>query len=109
MRLRFGGKSYDVIAAEGPGGTLQVTVDGVRHEGRVDTHAFHFARQGDEVFLFWEGVAYRGTLEREGARPRERPSSGALEAPMPGKVIAVRVAPGDAVRKGDELLVVEAM
>ena len=28
---------------------------------------------------------------------------------MPGKVIAVKVAPGDTVVKGDELLVVEAM
>ena len=28
---------------------------------------------------------------------------------MPGKVIAVKVAPGDTVGKGDELLVVEAM
>ena len=28
---------------------------------------------------------------------------------MPGKVIAVNVAPGDTVMKGDELLVVEAM
>ena len=28
---------------------------------------------------------------------------------MPGKVIAVRVAPGQAVRKGDEMLVIEAM
>jgi 3-methylcrotonyl-CoA carboxylase alpha subunit len=28
---------------------------------------------------------------------------------MPGKVIAVKVAPGDTVMKGDELLVVEAM
>jgi 3-methylcrotonyl-CoA carboxylase alpha subunit len=28
---------------------------------------------------------------------------------MPGRVIAVKVAPGDTVMKGDELLVVEAM
>jgi 3-methylcrotonyl-CoA carboxylase alpha subunit len=28
---------------------------------------------------------------------------------MPGKVIAIKVAEGDAVRKGDELVVVEAM
>ena len=123
VRLRFGGKSYEATVAEGTGGALQVTLGGVRHEGRVEasegasfswraherSHTFHCVRQGDEVFLFWDGVAYRGALEREGARPRERPSGGALEAPMPGKVIAVKVAPGDAVKKGDELLVVEAM
>jgi 3-methylcrotonyl-CoA carboxylase alpha subunit len=123
VRLRFGEKTYEATVAEGTNGDRQVTLDGVLHEGRIETadgaafswrahersHTFHCVRQGDEVFLFWEGVAYRGVLEREGARPREQPSGGALEAPMPGKVIAVKVAPGAAVRKGDELLVVEAM
>ena len=32
-----------------------------------------------------------------------------LEAPMPGKVLSVSVAPGDSVQAGDVLLVVEAM
>jgi acetyl/propionyl-CoA carboxylase alpha subunit len=121
VRLRFGGRSYEATVVEGTAG-LQVTLDGVRHDGRVETvdgafswrvqdrsHTFHCVREGDDLFLFWDGVAYRGILEREGARPRERPSGGALEAPMPGKVIAVKVGPGDTVRKGDELLVVEAM
>jgi propionyl-CoA carboxylase alpha chain/3-methylcrotonyl-CoA carboxylase alpha subunit len=38
-----------------------------------------------------------------------RAPSGALEAPMPGKIIAVRVGVGDRVARGDEVLVVEAM
>lgn len=122
VRLRFGGKTYEATVVDGADG-VQVTLDGERHEGRIEAgdgaafswraeergQTFHCVRQGDDLFLFWDGVAYRGALEREGARPRERPSSGALEAPMPGKVIAVKVATGDAVRKGDELLVVEAM
>lgn len=33
----------------------------------------------------------------------------AIRAPMPGKVIAVPVAPGEAVRRGDTVLVMEAM
>ena len=36
-------------------------------------------------------------------------SSNALTAPMPGKVISVSVAPGDAVTEGQTLLVLEAM
>ena len=36
-------------------------------------------------------------------------SSGGLIAPMPGTVVAVRVAPGDRVRRGDPLILVEAM
>jgi len=42
-------------------------------------------------------------------RAAARHASGALEAPMPGKVIAVRVSPGQQVARGDELVVVEAM
>jgi len=34
---------------------------------------------------------------------------GGCEAPMPGKILAVRVAPGQAVKKGDVLVILEAM
>ncbi len=36
-------------------------------------------------------------------------SEGSLEAPMPGKVLAVEVANGDAVEEGDVLLILESM
>ena len=38
-----------------------------------------------------------------------RAASGRLLAPMPGQVRAVNVSVGDAVKKGDTLLVLEAM
>ena len=37
------------------------------------------------------------------------PSDGVLRSPMPGRVIAIRVRPGDRVAAGDEVCVVEAM
>jgi len=80
-----------------------VLEEGARRE------TFHCARDGDLVHLFWRGVVYRLTREREGARAAPRPAASGLTAPMPGKVIVVRVAPGQAVRKGEELLVIEAM
>jgi len=78
---------------------------------RDGTHAvtFHLARAGGTVHLFWDGVAYVLVEEREGARPARRQESGALEAPMPGRVAALKVAPGQRVRRGDELVIVEAM
>src|SRR5205085_2252052 len=69
---------------------------------------FHCVRDGDTVHLFWGGRAYRFEQETERSRATHRHAGGGLEAPMPGKVIAVKVAPGDTVMKGDELLVVEA-
>jgi 3-methylcrotonyl-CoA carboxylase alpha subunit len=59
--------------------------------------------------LSWDGVSYKLAVEQEGGRRAERHDRGALEAPMPGRVSALRVAPGTRVRKGEELLVVEAM
>ncbi len=72
-------------------------------------HPLHLAREGERVHVFWEGVAYTNAEEREGARPAARQDGTALEAPMPGRVSAVKVSPGSEVRRGEELLVVEAM
>jgi len=78
-----------------------------REGTRVET--FHCVRDGEVIHLFWRGTVYR--IEEDGDSPHSahRAVSGALEAPMPGRVIAVRVEPGQAVTKGQELLVVEAM
>ena len=78
-----------------------------REGARVET--FHCVRDGDVIHLFWRGTAYRLEADGESARSAHRAVSGALEAPMPGRVIAVRVEPGQAVTKGQELVVVEAM
>ena len=44
-----------------------------------------------------------------GSVPSFDPSDKVLRAPMPGRVIAIRVRPGDRVAAGDEVCVVEAM
>jgi 3-methylcrotonyl-CoA carboxylase alpha subunit len=79
----------------------------VRHGGEVLT--LYYARDGGAIHLFWEGVSYKLLEEREGVRRAARHDAGALEAPMPGRVSAVKVEVGAHVRKGEELLVVEAM
>ena len=122
MRLSCGGDQREVEVRESRQG-LQVVVDGAaivpiieetgpgtflwREGSRSET--FHCVREGDTLHLFWRGAAYRLVEEKETGRAGHRQVPGGLEAPMPGKVIAVKAAPGQAVRKGDELLVVEAM
>ena len=70
---------------------------------------FYCVRDGDRVHLFWRGTAYRLEELGEGRRAVHRHTAGALEAPMPGKVIAIRKGAGDFVAKGEEILIVEAM
>jgi acetyl/propionyl-CoA carboxylase alpha subunit len=122
LRLRCGDASH-LAEVRSKGGALHVTVDGqafefelhevapgtylLRSEGRQEL--FHCVRDGDAVHLAWRGTVHRLEREREGARPAGRSAAGGLEAPMPGKVTSVRVVPGQPVRKGEEVLVVEAM
>lgn len=122
MRLLCGDQVLDVEVRAG-GDTAHVTVGGQAFDLQVDSVAagvfacrlgsrretFHCVRDGDVVHLFWRGRAYRLDEDTETSRASHRHVADGLEAPMPGKVIAVNVAPGDTVGKGDELLVVEAM
>ena len=122
MRLRCGDRVFDVVV-RGSGQALQARVSGrdfrfaldpvgpgvfVVREGTC-ARPLHLARDGAAVHLSWGGVAYTLAEEREGARAARRQDPGALEAPMPGRVAAVRVTVGQRVARGEELLVVEAM
>jgi 3-methylcrotonyl-CoA carboxylase alpha subunit len=109
MRFVCGDETIDVEVRDGEG-EVEPLGPGIfvfRQGDRRET--FHCVRDGDTVHLFWRGRAYRFEQETERSRATQRHAGGGLEAPMPGKVIAVKVAPGDTVMKGDELLVVEAM
>lgn len=122
MRLVCGAQAFDVELRPGREGVdavvngepLRFALGPVR-DGRcevrldADRLALHFARDGRTLHLFWQGVVYRLDEPRAGARAAARHDAGALEAPMPGRVSAVKVAVGQRVAKGDELLVVEAM
>ena len=94
--------SADVKVERVRDGAFVATVDGRRVP-------FQCVRDGARVWLHWEGVTYVLEDEEEGARGAQRGHAHGLEAPMPGRVIAVKVAPGQAVVKGEEVLVVEAM
>jgi 3-methylcrotonyl-CoA carboxylase alpha subunit len=111
VELRGAKDGYDAVVNGEP---LRFSLGPVK-DGRCDVRqsgepaVLHFARDGRKLHLFWEGVVYRLDEEREGARAPQRHDAGALEAPMPGRVSAVKVAVGQKVSKGQELIVVEAM
>ncbi len=103
-RLRVDdGAWHEVTLTPLDGGSL-VTLDGVA----LPMHRRW--QHGDLVELLHEGEPHRLTLLDPYAPAGE--AAGAdnrLAAPIPGRVVQVLVAPGDAVRRGDILVIIEAM
>jgi 3-methylcrotonyl-CoA carboxylase alpha subunit len=122
IRLRCGDDVRSAELRSTPDG-VQVVVDGVPQPLEVEAagpgvfilregqrrETFHCVREGGRIHLFWRGAAYVLDEVAESERTAQRHAAHGLEAPMPGRVIAVKVEAGQAVRRGDEVLVVEAM
>jgi 3-methylcrotonyl-CoA carboxylase alpha subunit len=122
MRLRCGDDLREVDVRPDARGT-RVMVDGVVFSPAVQElspgtyvlregeggRTFHCVRDGDTIHVWWDGVAYRLREERPSGRGAARHAEASLAAPMPGRVIAVKVAPGRSVTRGEELVVVESM
>ena len=83
-------------------------------EAQTDRHSWTFdgvdtaaARAGNTWFVWWGSQQFEiqiGPPER-----LDQAAQGHLDAPMPGQVLAVKVASGQHVTKGQDLVVVEAM
>jgi biotin carboxyl carrier protein len=70
-------------------------------------HRAAFLKQGGDILLQVNGREYRIV---EAAKQRKVGSNaGNPQAPMAGKIIQILVEPGDAVKAGDVLLILEAM
>jgi 3-methylcrotonyl-CoA carboxylase alpha subunit len=81
----------------------------VEHDGRAEI--VYVAGPPEDVWAFWNGQVFHDAPE-SGARARRSPPSDArqsLAAPMPATVLKVLVQPGTAVRKGDTVILLEAM
>ena len=85
----------------------------VHHDGGSDI--VYVARSKTDRWIFWNGRVYR--VGAESASRRETPAreknvtSGTvtLTAPMPARVVQVLVQPKAAVKKGETLVLLEAM
>ncbi|WP_119677687.1 acetyl/propionyl/methylcrotonyl-CoA carboxylase subunit alpha [Indioceanicola profundi] len=87
----------------GTDGTLVTEMGGVRSMAT-------WIRHGSDITLFRAGRTHRLHLvEPLASAAAEAGAGGRLTAPMPGKVIAVHVADGAVVEKGQPLIVLEAM
>lgn len=112
MTVEGFGVAHQVIKADGEHFT--VAIDGILYDVllRVEEDGRQVAVVDGEAYPVEAIGLVRG---RAAAKPAARPAAapgtveGALTAMMPSKVIAVHVKPGDAVRAGQVVLVLEAM
>ncbi len=101
FRLNAPAKLEATLAHKGVTRTLAANL----HESEVNATG---AIDGDKVLVFSEGQAFAFDQAMRGTGAASA-ADGAILAPMPGKVIAVDVAEGDAVTAGQRLMVLEAM
>jgi len=102
QRVAIAGREYALEGERLADGELLVRLDG---------HAFkvHALREGSEWHLFSEGDYRRLSLRDELHGLDVDAGGGSLAAPMPGKIVAVMVKPGQKVEKGAPLVILEAM
>ena len=88
-------RPYNIQLAGPPGeeGTVKVLVDAKEYDVEVKGRA----------------GAVRPKAKAAGRRPAPAGGAGAITAPMTGRIIRVDVQPGDEVKEGQVLLIIEAM
>ena len=97
------GVPLSLMAQDQPGHALSIKLGERAVHGTVrrDGALFHVFTGGSHYPLHYnDPMAHAGATEAEGGR---------LTAPMPGKVVALLVAVGQQVKKGEPLVIMEAM
>ncbi len=95
------GQARVVSLREEPG-SLLLEIDDVRHE-------FHVELRADAVHVVHQGALFEFREPLAQADRSRGVADGSLLAPMPGTVLRVSATPGQAVKDGEALLILEAM
>ncbi len=99
-----------VRVGDGAPTLVRVLADGPTLTVLVGDRVLELAPAGDGGFAARGGVPVAADASRRGARAHaSTQSSGTVQAPMPGRVVKLLVAPGEPVAAGAGLLVMEAM
>jgi biotin carboxyl carrier protein len=105
-RVTIGDKTVDaeVLRVDTEHGKLNLLIDGERVTAYVSSEsAKRWVTVNGQTFVLTKSS---GTRKSGGAHPH---AAGELTAPMPGQVRAVNVSEGEAVAKGQTLMILEAM
>ena len=97
------------VELESPGAHISKTEDRLIVRAKVGTSTAVSVRQGDAVLVSYRGRQYRVEKKRPRGSGAGAAASGELRAPMPGVIVEVFASEGAEVRKGDKIIVLEAM
>jgi acetyl-CoA/propionyl-CoA carboxylase biotin carboxyl carrier protein len=97
------------VLVDPPAGARRVTPDSVALVSNGRRVAWTHAGDGNVRWVSCAADSFAFTLAEPTVLGADAVSDGALEAPMPGLVLAVRAEAGDAVAEGDVLVVIESM
>jgi 3-methylcrotonyl-CoA carboxylase alpha subunit len=97
--------------AAAPERRVRIEVAGQEHLLELDhaTSGAAICRVRDEQVLFLQGEAWPFGVLNARLHARHQAADGALVSPMPGRIASLAVTPGAAVKRGQRLLVLEAM
>ena len=101
-KFKINGQAYAASVEEQDNGTLNVTVNGKTYQVELPEKAHHCTRP----------MVRPAVSAAAGAPAVARPAAaapGTVVAPLPGTITSVKVKKGQKVKKGDVLLVMEAM
>jgi 3-methylcrotonyl-CoA carboxylase alpha subunit len=102
-RLTLGEREAEVGGGQPADGELAIDFDGVRRRVTV-------LEEGTAVTILHDGEQWQLVeIDPLAARAGEDPGGGRLTSPLPGRVIRLLVEAGSKVRRGEPLLIIEAM
>ena len=97
------------VSVDGAVVTVGATAPGEVRVGEGTGRPAWVAAASDVRWVYLDGEVYEIEVLRPRARRRAASGHGSLSAPMPATVVRVEVSPGTAVRRGDTLIILEAM
>ena len=102
LRLAVHGREHAFAGQALGNGALSIRLDDRIYRARA-------LLDGDDWHVFSAGDYRRLALRRGLPGQDEEAQAGSLAAPMPGRIVQVMSRPGEAVKKGQALLILEAM
>lgn len=100
-KLKINGNEYNVAVGNVSGGEADVTVNGKSYTVAVEQAAAPAAAKAQ--------APAAAPVAAPAAAPKPQAAGGAIKSPLPGVVLSIQVAVGDAVKVGQRLMILEAM